>query len=400
MPRLRKGEERKLRGVRKKTYVRKDGTISVYWQYLVSVPGPDGRPKLEWRNAPTQRAAEEARAERKAEVKRGEAVAATRLTYRTFLQDWLPRHIALRDLRPSTVRGYEMVIRLYIDPELGDVPLQRLDEARLEDFLVRLKSEPGRKARKLSAQSIRNVLTVLSASLKDARRRRLVPRNPCADLERPAHKGKKGEHQGRQLTRDEARRLFQLLADERYGALIALMLTTGLRRSEAIGVRWSDIDWDRGVLEVHQAITDVNGKLHTDEPKSHASERVIKLPRQMMALLRTHRERQRAQRETVGAGWQDHDLVFCTGKGKPLFPSNVYRRFSQLLQRAGIPHTGLHGLRRTVSSIVNAETGDIFIAAQLLGHAHPDVTRKHYVRAREDAQELAAAAVERALFGG
>ncbi len=110
-------------------------------------------------------------------------------------------------------------------------------------------------------------------------------------------------------------------------------------------------------------------------------------------------ERQRAQREAVGAAWQNNDLVFCTGKGKPIFPSNVYRRFSQLLKQAGIPHTGLHGLRRTASSIVNAETGDIFVAAQMLGHAHPDVTRKHYVKAREDAQELAAAAMERVLFG-
>lgn len=264
---------------------------------------------------------------------------------------------------------------------------------------MRLKSEPGRKAKKLSAQSIRNILTVLSASLKDARRQRLIARNPCADIERPANKGKKDGPQGRQLTRDQARQLFQLLEAERYGPLLALMLTAGLRRSEAIGLHWSEIDWERRVLQVRQAITDVNGKLHTDEPKSQASERAIKLPRQMMEMLRTHQERQRAQREAVGVAWLDNDLVFCTGKGKPIFPSNIYRRFQQLLERVGIPHTGLHGLRRMASSVVNAETGDIFIVAQMLGHAHPDVTRKHYVRAREDAQELAAAAMERVLFG-
>jgi integrase len=399
MPRPRKGEERRIRGVRKKTYTKKDGTVSVYWQYLVSVPGPDGQPKLEWRNAPSQRVAEDARAERKAEVRRGEAVSVNRLTYGAFLQEWLPRHIALKELRPSTVRGYEMVIRLYIEPELGNIPLQRLDEARVQDFLVRLKSGPGRKGKKLSVQSIRNVLTVLSASLKDAKRRRLIARNPCADLERPANKGKKDSHQGRQLTRDQARQLFPLLEGERYGPLLVLMLTAGLRRSEAIGLRWSDVDWERRVLQVRQAITDVNGNLHTDEPKSWASEREVKVPPQVVELLRVHQEHQQAQRAAAGEAWKDHDLVFCSAKGKPIFPSNVYRRFRQLLERAGIPHTGLHGLRRTASSIVNAETGDIFIAAQMLGHAHPDVTRKHYVKAREDAQELAAAAMERVLFG-
>jgi integrase len=292
-----------------------------------------------------------------------------------------------------------MVIRLYIEPELGNIPLQRLDEARVQDFLVRLKSGPGRKGKKLSVQSIRNVLTVLSASLKDARRRRLIARNPCADVERPANKRKKDAHQGRQLTRDQAKQLFPLLEGEHYGPLLVLMLTAGLRRSEAIGLRWSDVDWERRVLQVRQAIIDVNGRLHTDEPKSWASEREVKVPPQVMELLRVHQEHQQAQRAAAGEAWKDRDLLFCSAKGKPIFPSNVYRRFRQLLERAGIPHTGLHGLRRTASSIVNAETGDIFIAAQMLGHAHPDVTRKHYVKAREDAQELAAAAMERVLFG-
>ena len=96
---------------------------------------------------------------------------------------------------------------------------------------MRLKSEPGRKAETLSTQSIRSVLTVPSASPKDPKRRRLIARNPCADIERPTNKGKKDGRQGRRLTRDQARQLFRLLEAERYGPLLALMLTAGPRQS-------------------------------------------------------------------------------------------------------------------------------------------------------------------------
>src|SRR5262249_58771530 len=133
------------------------------------------------------------------------------------------------------------------------------------------------------------------------------------------------------------------------------------------------------VRKVGKATPDVNGRLQREEQKSWASEREIKVPPQVVEMLRAHQAKQQLQREAAGETWNDRDLVFCTTKGKPIFPSNVYRRFRQLLERADIPHTGLHGLRRTASSIVNAETGDIFVAAQMLGHAHPDVTRKHYV---------------------
>src|SRR5690242_3922786 len=110
MPRPRKGAEPKLRGVRKKTYTRKEGTVAVYWQFLVSVPGQDGRPRKEWRNAPSQRAAEEARADRKVEVKRGEAVRANKMTLAAYLAEWLPKHAVKNDLEPTTVAGYETII--------------------------------------------------------------------------------------------------------------------------------------------------------------------------------------------------------------------------------------------------------------------------------------------------
>src|SRR5262245_62962101 len=118
MARPRKNEERKLRGIRAKTYTAKDGTLRVYWQYCVSVLGPDGKPRMEWRNAESKRAAEEARTTRKAEIRRGEAVERAKMTVASWLAEWLPDYVALHELRPTTVEAWEGAIRRYLVQQL------------------------------------------------------------------------------------------------------------------------------------------------------------------------------------------------------------------------------------------------------------------------------------------
>ena len=124
MPRPRKNEERKLRGIRSKSYTAKDGSQRVYWQYCVSVLGPDARRRMEWRNASRKRAAEEARTTRKAGLQRGEAVERAKLTVACWLAEWLPDYVALHELRPTTVEAWEGAIRRYRIPQLGSIPLQ------------------------------------------------------------------------------------------------------------------------------------------------------------------------------------------------------------------------------------------------------------------------------------
>jgi hypothetical protein len=114
MPRPRKGQERPVTGVYRRTYTDKDGKVREYWQYIVYVRDENGKPKPDWRSAPTKKAAEEARAERKADVRRGEAVQASKLTLAAYLWDWLEKHRVKNQLEPTTVEGYEIIIRTRI----------------------------------------------------------------------------------------------------------------------------------------------------------------------------------------------------------------------------------------------------------------------------------------------
>jgi hypothetical protein len=130
-------------GVRLKTYTRKDGTVSQYWQYAVYMPDQNGRLRREWRNAPSQRAAEEARAERKVEVKHGEAVNRSKLTLAAWLVEWLPRHAEKRRMRPTIRATAEIIINTRINPLLGAIPLEQLNERHIEDFIYQLQTRGG-----------------------------------------------------------------------------------------------------------------------------------------------------------------------------------------------------------------------------------------------------------------
>ncbi|HLH24962.1 MAG TPA: site-specific integrase [Chloroflexota bacterium] len=287
-----------------------------------------------------------------------------------------------------------------IIPALGGMSLQRLSERHIEEFLYKLRTAGGAAGKPLSARSVRNTLVVLNEALKQAKRLKLIARNPCAEIEPP----KIDAQPQPQWTPDEAKRFLALLEGERYGVLYVLTLTTGLRRSEVLGLRWQDLDLDAGVLHVRQKLVEIKGKLQFgNKTKTPSGRRDIELHPRVVQLLSEHRKKQLAQRLAAGPRWvgagDGGELVFSTPQGKPLYPRNVYRRLTQLIDQAGLTRTGLHGMRRTASSIAHDETKDLLAAARMLGHSQPDVAAKHYARASDEATRLAAQAVGRAYFG-
>src|SRR5688572_21648165 len=313
MPRPRKGQERPATGVYRRSYTDKNGQVHEYWRYVVYVPGADGTPRPEWRSAPTKRAAEEARADRKVEVRRGEAVQSQKLTLAEYLTDWLTKHALKKNLQPTTLHGYQMIINTRINPMLGHVQLQRLSEAQIEDFLHQLRTKGAARGKPLSARTIRQTYIVLSEALKQAKRIRLIPRNPCAEIETPQIQ----KQQQPQWSPAEARQLLALFKGERYETLYILALTTGLRRSEVLGLRWQDVDLEAGTIAVRQKLTQVAGKLvFGEKPKTPAGQREVPLHPKVVELLAEHRRKQVEERLRRGSGWigcpEGGELVFCS----------------------------------------------------------------------------------------
>jgi integrase len=150
-----------------------------------------------------------------------------------------------------------------------------------------------------------------------------------------------------------------------------------MRRGEALGLRWSDIDWSGKCLVISQAVVMVAGKCTFSQPKSR-KRRTIPLTAEMLQALCEHRVRQNERRLALGDIWRDHGLVFPSAVGTPVNACNLAPEYRKLAGRAGVPYIPIHGIRHTVATLAIASGQDIRTVSDLLGHARTSITTDIY----------------------
>jgi integrase len=151
---------------------------------------------------------------------------------------------------------------------------------------------------------------------------------------------------------EEARTFLNYTADDRLSAFWTLLLTTGLRRGEALGLKWDDIDADAGRLAVRRALVSVGYQVRWSEPKTAASKRVVALYPGTVAALKAHRARQLEERLAVGTGYLDQGLAFADIAKEPLHPDGVTQRFDRLVRDSGVRRIRLHDTRHTAATLM------------------------------------------------
>jgi integrase len=256
----------------------------------------------------------------------GLPVLGERETLATYLARWLES--ARPSLRYATWVRYQTLVRLHIVPEQGRVPLARLAPQHLQR-LYASRQEAG-----LSAGTVRQIHAVLRRSLGQAERWGLVPRN-VARLVTPPRNGRK---EMKTLSPEQARCFLEAAAGDRLEALYVLALTTGMRQGELLALRWQNVDPDAARLHVRGSLQRTAEGREILEPKTARSRRQVALTRAAVDALRRHRVAQAEERLRLGAGWEDLDLVFPNGIGRPLDPANLlHNSFNPLLKRAGLP---------------------------------------------------------------
>jgi integrase len=248
---------------------------------------------------------------------------------------------------------------------------------------------------------------MLSSALSDARREGLIRHNPAADASVPKEQRAKvnpwsGEELGRFLDHAGAHRL---------GAIFELMAMAGLRRGEAVGLRWSDVNVEHGFLVVRQQLvaTDIPaeenrpcrtcGAIHRGllfgPPKTANGEaRRVDLGQTAMGMLLVHRLTQDGQRSQLGAAYADHDLVFAEDDGNPWHPNYVTKTFTKITRDAGLRRIRLHDLRHGRASLMLAAGIDITVVSKMLGHASIRTTADTYSHLLEGVGKAAAEAAD------
>lgn len=329
----------------------------------------------------------------------GDYQAPDRITLGMYLTDrWLPTKRS--QLRPSTFDSYRRNIHNHVIPRLGAIPLQRLTAEDLDRFYADLLSS-GRlngKGGGLSAKSVRYIHSILRKAIADAHRKGTIVRNVAdvADPPKPSASAKKSEM--RAWTPEQLRQFLDEIADHRLVAAYFLAANTGMRRGEVLGLRWQDVDLDRGRLSVQQALVNIAYELHVSDVKTQSSRRVVDLDERTVAVLRSWRKRQLEEQILVGRRADEGALVFSQPDGAPVHPDHFSQVFERHVAKSDLPRIRLHDLRHTHATILLQAGVPVKVVSERLGHSSPAFTMTVYQHVLPGMQADAAAAFSAAVF--
>ena len=158
-----------------------------------------------------------------------------------------------------------------------------------------------------------------------------------------------------------------------------MALSLGLRRGEALGLPWADVDMEDGNLRVRQSLQRVAGELRLGPVKTDASARTVPVPLALLGVLARHRALQASEREQAGDRWQESGLVFTTRIGTPIEPRNINRHFDQVIAAAAVPRIRFHDLRHSCASMLYTHGVSLENIQDVLGHSSPQVTKMIYI---------------------
>ena len=213
--------------------------------------------------------------------------------------------------------------------------------------------------------------------------------NPCDRVKPP----KLERHEAKYLDDEQAAELLEALEAEPilYKTLFSVIVLTGMRRGEACGLNWQDIDLEQGIIDINKSslYTPDKGRFD-DDTKNEASRRVIKIPELAVDLLRQYRAYQATEKIKLGDKWQGGDKVFTSANGKPIHPDTVSGRFKKFIGKTDLPQITVHSLRHTNATLMIANGTDIKTVSKRLGHANVTTTGNIYTHAIKSADELAA----------
>jgi integrase len=306
------------------------------------------------------------------EVYEGNAIDSEDIKLREQLWEWLEYKKA-NNLGESTAVRYEGLIENHINPELGDLELSDLSTRKIDLFYTkkknsgRLDGEGG-----LSSTTVRQMHWILKGALDKAVGWDRLDQNPVHYVDVP----EKADFEPESWSVREANTFLNMALGEKYFPIFKTAIETGMRRGEVLAMHWDSLDLESAVYEVDLALIETNHEgLVFTTPKSKHGERLVSLTSDVVELLREIKDEQSEKEFDVEP---EYDLVFREPTGKFVNPGNLLNKFSDLIEKAGVPDIRFQDLRRTHATLARANGATLLEISRQLGHSDPSVTASYY----------------------
>jgi integrase len=314
-----------------------------------------------------------------------------KLSVKEYLNKWLETAAKPR-LRERTFSDYQEKLDRYVTPALGEKRLADVRSLDIQTIYGQMQE------RGLSARTVRYTHAILKSALKQAIKWHMLMHNPCEAVELP--RAERREMSA--FSPEDAEKFLKAAKDNEQGVIFTFALATGMRPEEYLGLKWLDIDLEKGLAVVRRVLVRrKGGGWYFGEPKTSRSRRTVPLPATLTKLLITHRRKQAAARLKAGAAYQNNDLVFATSEGTPHNSRNLtLRHFQKILESAKLPlKYRLYDLRHSCATLLLSVGENPKIVSERLGHASVVLTLDTYSHVLPTMQEAASQKLEKVLFG-
>jgi integrase len=331
--------------------------------------------KGSWRYVYRKTKAEAKEALKEAIRDQEEGISPDRLTVTDYLEDWLENQKGVVSVRTLIVKRGNLRVHVY--PNLGNKRLSKLTVKDIRGVY---------QGKDLKPATINKILGTFSQALDDAVGK-YIRINPSREIKRL----RQNKEEMKILSPNQVKRLLECCYGDRLEGVYVLGATCGLRIGEALGVKWEEIDFDKGTLTIKRTIW----RGESLPTKTNSSRRTIKLPRIALEALLRHREDadRHSQNRIEGSGW-----VFPTARGNPHYAANFYRHnWKPMLKKAGLPPITYHQLRHGAASFLLSQRVPIPVVSRYLGHANPSITLSVYSHMIDGDEGIAGSAIDSIL---
>ena len=297
-----------------------------------------------------------------------------------YLKMW--KELQMDEVAETTFDGYHTYVDRHLIPYFKDlnINIQDITAGHVMDYLNYLSKDGGRKDNKIGGQSnnsIRKIMSILRKVFDYAVLYGDIKINPALQVPMPQKEKNKSKRQVF-LTAEEAQKMLDAFQNEEIGPIVFVTLYYGLRKSEALGLRWQAVDFENDTISINHTVVGGSHIVAKDSTKTYCSERTYQLLPDIKALLLKLKDQQADYKRRLGSGYHNNDYIFKNPNGVPYRPDSLTRSFKRALERHGLPPMRYHDLRHSTASILVDKGWDINSIKEWLGHADISTTANIY----------------------